>query len=111
MNITKETTLPAGEPLTPQDLALINRLSKKTLTAQEVYTFPLRLCYNEVDLEWERFPRKTLEELAPLFVGKTGLFDHQWSAQGQTARLYKTQVIEEPGLGEAGLLEIGRAHV
>ena len=102
MNITKETPLPAGEPLTPQDLALINRLSKKTLTAQEVYTFPLRLCDNEVDREWERFPRKTLEELAPLFVGKTGLFDHQWSAQGQTARLYKTQVVEEPGLTKAG---------
>ena len=101
MNITKEAALTA-ETLTPEDLALINRLSKKTLTAEEVYTFTLRLCDNEVDRDHERFPRATLEELAPLFVGKSGLFDHEWSAKGQTARLYKTQVVSEPGLTKAG---------
>ena len=101
MNITKEATLTA-ETLTPEDLALINRLSKKTLKPEEVYTFTVRLCDNEVDREWERFSRETLTQLAPLFVGKSGLFDHQWSAQGQTARLYKTQVVPEPGLTRAG---------
>ena len=30
-------------------------------------------------------------------MGKSGIFDHQWSAQGQTARLYKTEVVREPG--------------
>ena len=29
-------------------------------------------------------------------MGKCGLFDHQWSAAGQTARLYKTEVVREP---------------
>ena len=31
-----------------------------------------------------------------MFVGKSGIFDHRWSAQGQTARIYKTEVIWEP---------------
>ena len=30
-------------------------------------------------------------------MGKSGIFDHVWSAQGQTARLYRTEVVEEPG--------------
>ena len=32
-----------------------------------------------------------------MFVGKSGIFDHQWSARGQAARIYKTEVIWEPG--------------
>ena len=56
-----------------------------------------------MDREWERFPRETLEALAPLFVGKSGIFDHNWSSQGQAARVYKTQVVDEEGrLTQAG---------
>ena len=29
-------------------------------------------------------------------VGKSGIFDHQWSARGQAARIYKTEVVREP---------------
>lgn len=49
-----------------------------------------------MDRDQERFPEKTLEQLAPLFVGKSGLFDHSWSARGQAARLYRTEVVREP---------------
>lgn len=83
------------DALTEQDLAQINALARKELTAEEVYTFPVRLCDNEVDRDFERFSRKSLETLAGLFVGKSGLFDHQWTAMGQTARLYKTEVAED----------------
>ena len=31
-----------------------------------------------------------------MFVGKTGIFDHQWSAMGQAARIYKTEIVREP---------------
>ena len=31
-------------------------------------------------------------------MGKSGLFDHQWSAEGQTARIYRTEVIREPAV-------------
>ena len=84
-------------PLTPSDLDAINALAKAQLTEDQIYTFAVRLCDNEVDRDYERFPRTSLETLAKLFVGKSGIFDHVWSAQGQAARLYKTEVVEELG--------------
>ena len=77
------------------DLLLISGLARKELTAEEVYTFGVRLCDNEVDRDGERFTTETLEQLAELFVGKVGLFDHQWSAQKQTARIYRTELVRE----------------
>ncbi len=95
MDIRKEQT--TVEPGTPdgQDLAEINRLAKTPLAPEQVYTFNLRLCDNEVDRDLERFDPDALEELGRLFLGKSGVFDHQWSAQGQTARIYRTEVIRE----------------
>jgi len=90
-----ETTMKT--PLTEEDLAAINALARAELTQEQIYTFAVRLCDNEVDRDFERFTRKSLEALAKLFVGKSGIFDHQWSAKGQAARLYKTEVVEEPG--------------
>lgn len=90
-----ETTMKT--PLTGEDLAAINALARAELTQEQIYTFAVRLCDNEVDRDYERFPRASLEALAKLFVGKSGIFDHVWSAQGQAARLYKTEVVEEPG--------------
>ncbi len=80
-----------------EELAQINRFAKTELTAEQVYVFSVRLCDNEVDRDFERFGSDSLEKLGELFVGRSGLFDHQWSAQGQTARIYRTQVVEEPG--------------
>ena len=102
MRIIKEANAGGGCPVSGEDLERINRLAARELTAEEVYTFSVRLCDNEVDREWERFPRKTLEELAEMFVGKSGIFDHNWSAMGQTARIYKTQVEQEEGYTRAG---------
>jgi hypothetical protein len=103
MKITKESqggeAVLAGE----EDLRLINALSRKELKAEEVYLFSVRLCDNEVDRDGERFSTGTLEELAGMFVGKSGIFDHQWSASGQAARIYKTEVVREPeNLTQAG---------
>lgn len=97
MNILKEAGVGQSEGVSKEDLALINALSRKELSEEEVYVFPLRLCDNEIDREGERFPRETLEDLAELFVGKCGIFDHNWSATGQTARIYRTEVVEETG--------------
>ena len=66
-----------------------------------MYTFSLRLCDNEVDRDGEQFPQATLEQLAELFVGKSGIFDHRWSAGGQTARIYRTEVVREEGIRTA----------
>ena len=79
-----------------EELALINRFAKHPLKEEDVYAFTVRLCDNEVDRDWERFDPKALEELGQMFVGRSGVFDHQWSAHGQTARIYRTEVVHEP---------------
>ena len=96
MRIQKTSRQPASSGLLPGHLEDINRLSRASLSAEEVYVFSLCLCDNEVDRDQERFPEKTLEQLAPLFVGKSGLFDHSWSARGQAARLYRKEAELEP---------------
>lgn len=95
MRVTKEAGIGASEPLDENELAHINRLARKALKAEEVYTFGVRLCDNEIDRDGERFPEQTLGQLAELFVGKSGVFDHQWSARGQTARIYRTELVRE----------------
>ena len=103
MNINKQAGVDQALVLDEAELELINAMSKKTLTADEVYAFAVRLCDNQVDRDGERFPVEALEELAGLFVGKSGIFDHQWSAMGQTARIYRTELVREEGtLTQAG---------
>lgn len=97
MKIIKETEGGQNAALNPGDLELIGALARKPLGQEEVYTFSVRLCDNEIDRDFERFTVRTLEQLAPMFVGKAGIFDHQWSARGQAARIYKTEIVREPG--------------
>ena len=94
MEIQKELDGAAGVPA-EAELAEINRFAKSPLRAEEVYAFSLRLCDNEVDRDWERFDETALSTLGDLFVGKSGIFDHQWTAEGQTARIYRAQVVRE----------------
>ena len=96
MNIVKGAVGGEGAALAAGDLELIGRLARKPLGEEEVYIFSVRLCDNEIDRDFERFAPQTLEELAPMFVGKSGIFDHQWSARGQAARIFKTEVVWEP---------------
>ena len=76
------------------DIELINKYAVKELTPQEVFCFSLILCDNEVDRDMERFTNESLDKLAPMFLGKSVLFDHRWSAEKQVARLYRTFVEE-----------------
>jgi len=79
-----------------EELKYINRFAKADLTEEQVYAFTVRLCDNEVDRDFERFDTAALEALGELFLGKSGIFDHQWSARNQTARIYRTEVVREP---------------
>lgn len=78
------------------ELALINRQSLRPLAAEEVFTFRLAACDNQPDRDHERFTDCTLDELAPMFVGRPVLMDHQWSAGKQTARVYAAGVEPMP---------------
>lgn len=97
MNRTEKTYSSAAKKADAQkDIALINQFSVTELKPDDVYCFSVILCDNEVDRDKERFTDATLEQLAKLFVGKTGIIDHQWSAKNQVARLYRVEV-ETPG--------------
>ena len=102
MEISKEHTGAAACETTDEELARINAFAKTALRPEEVYTFAVKLCDNEVDRDYERFPRQTLETLSEMFVGKSGIFDHNWSASAQTARIYRTEIVEEAHLTAAG---------
>ena len=58
-NITAE-----GCPVTEAELEAIARYSRRKLTAEEVYTFPLVLCDNDLDRDHECFTDAALEKLA-----------------------------------------------
>jgi hypothetical protein len=83
--------------ITEDDLSLINKHSRRELKAEEVYVYPIILCDNEGDRDYEYFTKKDLEMLAPLFIGKTFIQDHAWKSGNQHSRIYKTEVIDAPG--------------
>ncbi len=102
LDVRKEPGGVIRHSVSREDTILINRLSKTELKPDQVYTFAIRLCDNEVDRDWERFDQDALETLSRLFVGKSGIFDHNWSTEGQTARLYRAEVCRESGTTSAG---------
>lgn len=98
MNIQKGTAVENTGTATAVQLEAINAQAKTKLTAQQVYVFSLRLCDDQIDRDLERFDGAALPELAKMFVGKTGIIDHHWSSDGQVARIFQTQVVEELGI-------------
>lgn len=105
MKIYKAGIADADVICSESELDAINRFAKTELTEDQVYTFSVILCDNEIDRDFEKFSEKALDELAVLFVGRTGIFDHEWKAANQTARIYRTEVVRSDkllnGVGEA----------
>lgn len=87
-----------------QELDLINKLTRRRLSSDELYTFSVILCDNEIDRDYDRFTLNALERLADLYIGKTGIFDHEPKGKNQSARIYQTEVITDGarknGIGE-----------
>ena len=96
MKIIKDGSA-AGSECTQQELQAINAFAKTQLGIDEVYTFQVLLCDNEVDRDFERFSVSTLRELGELFVGATGICDHDWRSENQVARIYRTELVTEKG--------------
>ena len=98
MDVKKEAAaLGIGVPTAAQ-LERINALAKGSLTEEQVYVFSVRLCDDQVDRDFERFDTAALPELAKLFVGKSGVVDHKWSAERQLARIFDAEVLQEEGV-------------
>lgn len=91
----KEGYVEKGMSPQERDLELINTYTRRKLEPEEVYTFSVTLCDNEVDRDWEAFSGEALEKLAELFVGKTGIADHERKSANQAARIYRTELVWE----------------
>ena len=98
MKVQKETKVASTGMATEAQLEAINAQAKAELTAEQVYVFSVRLCDDQIDRDGERFDTAALPVLAKMFVGKTGIVDHKWSASGQVARIFETQVVCEDGV-------------
>lgn len=101
--------------ITKSVLDKINRYSIKPLTAEEVYCFSVLLCDNEIDRDYERFSEQSLKTLTELYIGITGILDHDSKGKNQTARIYHTEVKSYPyrktGSGETYTALMGYAYM
>lgn len=89
-NYTTENQV--GVP-TDEDMLLINEYSLRPLEKDEIFSFSVKLCDNDIDRDFERFNEDSLKALEKLFVGKTGILNHSMKSEDQTCRTYKTQFI------------------
>ena len=80
-----------------ETLDKINKFTRRPLREEEIYAFPVTLCDNDIDRDNERFSDEALLTLSKLFVGKTGIFDHNPTGDNQTARIYDAEVVIDPG--------------
>ena len=92
MKIIKSGTS-GGAVNTEEELQAVNAFAKTELKAEDVYIFSVLLCDNDIDRDFERFSNETLKELGELFVGATGICDHEWKSNNQVARIYRTELI------------------
>jgi len=88
--------------ITDAQMGEINRYTRRALTRDEVFVFSLVLCDNEVDRDYERFPKESLEALSELFVGRTGVFDHSAKAKNQSGRIFETGLEENGEVNSLG---------
>lgn len=75
-----------------KELEKINSYTRRKFLKEEIYTFSVVLCDNDVDRDMERFTVEALFDLEKLFVGKTGVFDHNPKALNQSARIFECNV-------------------
>lgn len=90
--ICKAAIIQKAAELSEGELALVNAQALRPLAAEEVFTFRLAACDNQIDRDYERFSDGALEAMAQLYVGRPVLRDHQWSTGAQTARVYAAEV-------------------
>lgn len=96
-NITKGAVVVKSAPAAG-DMALINSQALRELKAEEIFTFRIAACDDQVDRDHERFSADCLEGLAKLYVGRTVISDHQWSSSNQVARVYAAGVEKQNGV-------------
>lgn len=100
---------------TADDLVKINTYTRREMTMADLYTFSVVLCDNDIDRDYERFADSALTQLCELYVGKTGIHDHNPTTDNQTARIYDCYVEQVQGqltqTGDPYMRLVGKAYL
>lgn len=76
-------------------LEKLNKFTRRELNQDEVYIFDVVLCDNDIDRDGEVFSDNALNTLQKLYIGKTGIFDHNPKGSNQTSRIFDTTIITD----------------
>jgi hypothetical protein len=79
-----------------EQMKKINEYARREMSPDEVYIFDVILCDNQTDRDGEKFSLNALSQMEKLFVGKTGIFDHNPKGENQTARIFETKLAKNP---------------
>lgn len=92
------------QEVTDEELKKINKFTLEPLKAEDVFTFKMSMCDNELDdRNYEPFNLQSLKDMKKLYIGKTVIKDHFRRADNQVARIYDTELKYEDGkLTQAG---------
>ncbi len=82
--------------LQEEDLNKINALSLKTVSREDIITFEILVCDNEVDRDNDMFSEHALIDISSNIIGKTLILDHEWESKNQVGRIYDSQVVISP---------------
>jgi hypothetical protein len=92
---------------TDEDLKKINKYTLSPVTADEVFVFKATMADNEQDdRNYMPFNLKSLQDLRKLYPGKTMLKDHSRIADNQIARVFDTELVQNPNKKT----ELGELH-
>ena len=80
---------------TEDDLKKINKYTLRPKTAEEVFAFKMTIADNEQDDRNSMpFNLKALQDLKKLYPGKPMIKDHRRTADGQVARVFDTELVQ-----------------
>ena len=110
----KQKGLKDSNEVSDEDLELINKHTLITLNKEDVYTFKVQICDNDVDRVGDKMTDDFIKQVAEHITGVTGLKDHDWNVENQLARLYDAEVVTDDTnvtvLGEPRKYVLGKAY-
>ncbi len=81
------------QDVTDEELKKINKFTLVPLKSDEVFSFKMTMCDNELDdRNYEPFNLRALKDMEKLYAGKTVIKDHFRRADNQVARVYDTEL-------------------
>lgn len=99
LEIVKEAKEVPGVP-SAEELELINRSTITPLNADDVFTFKVILCDNEVDRVGDVLSDEALSSIAEKSKSLVGVKDHVWDSENSFARLYDAEVVTDGTVNE-----------